>query len=178
MSCRKEVQRRDALREAALEKFPFLGRDDPRQQIEREDFLRALRRAIDVERDALPQKRRVNRLPLGVKLLRRKLAKNLVKFAIMAAHAAPGVQHFIESPVDLVFFQHINESLFKLTDCLPNFPELTSFPPSKPIKRTIIKPFFANPAKIRQPRARRNKILVKFFTNACPARDGSLIFRV
>jgi hypothetical protein len=47
-----------------------LAGNDARQQIERKNFLRPLRVAIDIERDALPQKIRVHRLPLGVEFRR------------------------------------------------------------------------------------------------------------
>ena len=52
----EKIQRRDALRKPALDVLPFLRRDDARQHVERENLFRALRVAIDVERDALPQK--------------------------------------------------------------------------------------------------------------------------
>ena len=49
------VERADALLQPALDPAPLLGADDARHEVERKNPLRALRVAIDVERDALPQ---------------------------------------------------------------------------------------------------------------------------
>ena len=64
----EKVQRGDALRQAAFEPFPFGGGNDARQKIEWEDFLRTRRIAIDVERHALPEKRKVQGLTFEFEL--------------------------------------------------------------------------------------------------------------
>ena len=69
----EEANKVFALGEPALDVFPFLRRNDARQQIERENFLRSLRVAVDIERDALPQKICVHSLPLGVEFRARHL---------------------------------------------------------------------------------------------------------
>ena len=125
----EQVQRRDALGQAAFQKFPFRGGDDARQQVERENFLRALGVAIDVERDALPQERRVHRLPLGVELRRFEVAEQPVKFPVMRPHAAFRVEHFVKTAVDLVFFQHVTKSFFERRAHFPPARPRKNFPP-------------------------------------------------
>ena len=51
----EQVDRRQALRQAAVERPPLRGGDDPRQQVERKDALGALLVAVDREGDALGQ---------------------------------------------------------------------------------------------------------------------------
>ena len=87
--------------------FPFLRRNDARQQIERENLLRTRRVAIDVERDALPEKRIINRLALGLEFRLRQIAKQLVKFLVMRANTILCIRHLVETVVDLVLLQHM-----------------------------------------------------------------------
>ena len=56
MSCDEAVQRANALLQAAFDLRPFFAADDPRQNIERPNFLQPGFMAIHVERDAhVPQ---------------------------------------------------------------------------------------------------------------------------
>ena len=103
----EKIQRRDALREAALDLLPLFRRDDPRQQIKRKNFLRALRVAINVERDALPQKIRVHRLPLGVEFRARQSLEKSLKFFVVRPIDAFCIHHFVEPSVARIFFNHI-----------------------------------------------------------------------
>jgi len=59
----EQVEGRDPLDQARLEALPLGGRDDPRDQVEREDAFRALRVVVDGEGDAPPQERQVDRRP-------------------------------------------------------------------------------------------------------------------
>lgn len=102
----EEVQRRDALRQAALEIFPFLSRDDARQQVEGENLLRPRLVAIDVERDALPEKRHVHRVPLQLERLRRQPLEVLAELAVVRARLPALIQHLVEEPFVLVSRQH------------------------------------------------------------------------
>jgi hypothetical protein len=92
----EKIQRGDALREAALDVLPFIRRDDARQKVEGENFLRPLRVAINIERDALPQKARVHRLPLGVEFRARHVPEKFLQFAVMRPVSALRVHHLIE----------------------------------------------------------------------------------
>ena len=108
----KKIQRRDALRQAAFQMFPFLGRNNARQQIKRKNFLCPRRVAINIKRDALPEKRIINRLALGLKFRLGQFAEQLVKFLIMRAHRVLRIRHLVETVVDLVLLQHIPSVVF------------------------------------------------------------------
>ena len=49
----EQIERGDALHQPALDQVPFVGGNDPRHQIKREDFLHPARVAVDGESDAL-----------------------------------------------------------------------------------------------------------------------------
>ena len=121
----EQVQRRDALRQAAFQEFPFRRRNDARQQVERENFLRPLCVAIDVERDALAQKCRVHRLPLGVEFRRLHPLEQFVEFPVMRPHAAARVEHFVKTAVDFIFSEHVTKLFFE---------RRAQFPPARPRK--------------------------------------------
>ena len=55
----EEIERGDALREAALDAIPLLRSNQARQQVVREDALRAFFAAVDGEGDALGEKREI-----------------------------------------------------------------------------------------------------------------------
>ena len=62
------VERADALREAALDRDPLLGRDDPRHQVERERTVLGAVLAGQLEGDALLHEDRVAPAPRGGKV--------------------------------------------------------------------------------------------------------------
>ena len=103
----EEVQRRDALRQPTLQILPLLGRDDARQQVEGENLLRSRRVAIDVERDALPEKGHVHRVPLELELLRRERLEVLAELPVVRPRLTVLVQHLVEEPGLVVAFQHV-----------------------------------------------------------------------
>ena len=65
----EQVQRADALFQAAFEQGPFVGRDDARDQVEGKNFLRAAVIVVDRERDALRQEGRVGEGTLALELV-------------------------------------------------------------------------------------------------------------
>jgi hypothetical protein len=73
----EQVEGGDPLDQARLEPGPFVGRDDPRDQVEREDALRALGVVVDREGDAAPQERQVDRRPPALELGQRERAQAL-----------------------------------------------------------------------------------------------------
>ena len=92
----EEIQRGDALDEAGLEFFPFGGGDDAGQEVEREDALRALGIAVNVEGDALPQEKGVDRAAFGVQLRPRDGAEAGDEFPIVGPQGPVGQEHFVE----------------------------------------------------------------------------------
>ena len=92
----EEVQRRDPLDEAGLKARPFAGRDDSRDQVEREDPLGALRVIVDGEGHAAPQEGEVDRCAPPFKLGERKGAQPLDETAIMGTNGAACCVHLVE----------------------------------------------------------------------------------
>jgi hypothetical protein len=66
-----EVQRRDALGEAALDDVPFRMRNDARDQIEGEEALGAAAVAVDGERDALNEVRKIGQFAALLECIQR-----------------------------------------------------------------------------------------------------------
>ena len=58
----EEVQRQDALRQAAFDRLPLCGGEDARHQVIGEDALGAMLLTIDGEGDALVQERKIGGL--------------------------------------------------------------------------------------------------------------------
>ena len=70
--------------------LPFLRRNDARQQVERKNFLRARRVAVDVEGDALPEKRVVNRFAPGLEFRLRQFCEQFLELLIVRARRPAG----------------------------------------------------------------------------------------
>ncbi len=98
----EQIERRDALRQSALDGLPLGAGDDARQQIVREDALGAFVAAVNGERDALVQKRHVGGLLLAPHLFSRQAEQQLIQRAIVLARLALGVEHFVEGAVQVV----------------------------------------------------------------------------
>ena len=98
----EQVDGGEPLREAALEGTPFSRGDDPRQEVEGKDSLRALRVAVDGEGNALRQER-----PIGLHLTlsqihgRRGLQFSKERLA-MRMGPARRLEHLVERPAELV----------------------------------------------------------------------------
>ena len=70
----------------ALQKLPFVRRDDARDQVERENFLRALAVVVNGERDALGQEGSVGEGALALELGLVHLLETLEQLAVMRAY--------------------------------------------------------------------------------------------
>ena len=70
----EKIERRDALRQAALDAVPLLGRNQPRQQVVGKDALGALVAPVDGEGDALGEERELGRLLAPLQLVLRAAA--------------------------------------------------------------------------------------------------------
>ena len=103
----EKIQCRDALRQAAFQHLPLFVWDDARQQIERENLLRARRVAIDIERHALPHEREVHRLALEMEFLGGDGLEQLAELGIVGSNLAAGRNHFIEKSCRVVTVEKI-----------------------------------------------------------------------
>src|SRR5579862_1258512 len=101
----EKVERGDALDESAFEKFPFLGRDDARHEVERKNAFGAARIAIDVERYALAQKREINGIAFGVKIVFSQAIESGLQLLVMAQNASIAAEHFVEKAVYMIVRQ-------------------------------------------------------------------------
>jgi len=102
----KQVQRKDALGEAPFEIFPFLGGNDARDEVERENAFGAAGIAVDVEGDTLAQEGEIDRMAFGVKILAREVAESGMEFLVMAERpAAIATEHFVEEADGVVTVQ-------------------------------------------------------------------------
>ena len=106
----KEIERGDALREAALDAVPLLRRDEARQQVVGEDALGALVAAVDGEGDALGEEREVGRLLAALQLIGGQAGQGFGKGAVVRAHFAAGLAHLVEGLVERV----VSEKRFQL----------------------------------------------------------------
>ena len=86
----EKVQRADALGQAALQEVPFVRRDDARDQVERENLLRALAVAVDGERDALREERLIGEHPFAPELVVAHLAEAVPGASRNAGAPSPG----------------------------------------------------------------------------------------
>ena len=82
----KQVEGGDALREPALDRFPFPGGDQARQQIVREDALGAFFAAVDGEGDALGEEGKIDRLLAAAQFVGGQGSKSLGERAILRPH--------------------------------------------------------------------------------------------
>src|SRR5581483_9743456 len=98
----KEIQCGDALREASLNTVPLGSRHQARQQIVREDALRALFAAINRKRDALRDKGEIGRLLAPLQLVRRQGGQRLGQCAVVLAHVAVRCAHLVEGLIERI----------------------------------------------------------------------------
>ena len=100
----EKVQRGDALRQAAFQNapIPFAGMMRGTRS-KGKILLRARRIAIDIERDALPQKRQVDRVAFVLEFGRIHRIEERVELAVMGPDHPLGIQHLIEKLIVAVF---------------------------------------------------------------------------
>src|ERR1700746_3258558 len=96
------MRRRDALREAALNRFPFGGRDDPGEQIVRKDSLCALVAPINGERNALIEEGLVRLMFAALQLVPPQIQEQVVQRAILFSRMVYGAEHLVISAVQLI----------------------------------------------------------------------------
>ncbi len=92
----EEVEGVDALSQAGLDAVPLRGLHDARHDIERQHALDAGAVAVDVERDAQVDERRVSRLLQPSELAVRQGFDRLDQQACFLARAAIAVEQFVE----------------------------------------------------------------------------------
>ena len=92
----EEVERVDALDHAALDVIPLRPRDDPGDQVEREDPLEPLLLAVDGEADALIQERRVDGVPPRLELLDAQSGESLGEHAVVRPRPSRRLEHLVE----------------------------------------------------------------------------------
>ena len=97
-----EVERADALLQAALDEAPFRRRDDPWHQIERKDPLGSSPIAVDVEGNAHVEERALRGLLPPEELAVGQSFDELAERARRRARLAVGVEHFIEEAAGFV----------------------------------------------------------------------------
>ena len=112
----EQVERADALLQAALDAAPFRGRDDPRHDIERKDPLGAGAVAVDVEGDAHVQERALGGLLPAEELAVGQRFDELAERARRRPRLAVGVEHLIEEAAGFVVGEpHGNRAVWALT---------------------------------------------------------------
>ena len=87
----EEVEGGDALDQPALDRVPFGGRDDARQQIVGKDAFGAARVAVDGEGDALVQEGEVGGPLPFFQLRRRQFEQALIELFVLRPRHAVGV---------------------------------------------------------------------------------------
>ena len=105
----EQIERGDALRQAALDARPFLVGEDARQQVVGENSLGAFLASVDGEGDALMQKGQIGDLLAAAQLRGRKLANGVEKMLVMRADAARSVDHFIERVIETIFLKWLRQ---------------------------------------------------------------------
>ena len=103
----KQVQRRDSLDESALDLVPFLGGNDARQQIERENAFRPLVVVVNREGNALAEKSGSGQGAFPLKFLAVHFLEARQQFAVMGPRHAGSGKHFIKKIPDLIIGEEI-----------------------------------------------------------------------
>jgi hypothetical protein len=98
----EEIERRDALRQAALNRIPFTASNDARQQIVREDFFRAFFASVDREGDALIKKRQVGSLLAAAQFFGGQIEQALIERKLAGARRPFAVEHLVISGVEMI----------------------------------------------------------------------------
>ena len=102
----EQVQGRDPLGQPPLDDVPLVGRDDPRDQVEREDLLHPRPVLVDVERDPLVAERDVGHLgPADERVLPHGRQPG-GGAGVVRPRGPGGVEHLVEQPVHLVRIEH------------------------------------------------------------------------
>src|SRR6266568_2701945 len=112
----EQVQRVDALLETLLDPAPFGGRNNPRQNIEREDFFHSRLLPIHVEGDAHLQQRSFG-CPLAIKdFVFRQGLQGVEQAARRCAWPCRRSEHFVEELADFVIVEAHKSTCTRPTD--------------------------------------------------------------
>jgi len=98
----EQVQRVNALLQAALDRAPLGRGDNPRNEVEREDALRAFVRAVDVERDAHGEQRTFGRSLATLDLTGRQRVEDLRQRLRTRTWSARAGEHLVEESFRIV----------------------------------------------------------------------------
>ena len=98
----EHVQRGEPLNQPALDRLPFVRRDDARQQIVGKDALGALVVAVDREGHALMQERAVGILLAVAQIRRRQLEQAAMQRLVRLARLARSIEHLVVAVVECV----------------------------------------------------------------------------
>ena len=98
----EKIQRRDPLRQSALNFLPFRRRDDSGQQIVRKNPLRSLLASIDGESDSLVEKRLVGLVFAAPQFVRPQVQKQIVERTILLARVVRGAEHLVVGAIQFV----------------------------------------------------------------------------
>ena len=98
----EQIERGQALRQAALDRLPLGGGEHARQQIVGKDALGPGLIAVDGERDALLQERAIGvALPLA-EIVRRQFQQAIEERAILRARLSARFEHLVEAVIELI----------------------------------------------------------------------------
>jgi hypothetical protein len=98
----KQIDCREALREAAFQRVPLGRIDDARQQVERKDALRALIVSVDGKGDAARQKRSIGFHLMPAQLVGCDQRELFQQRAVHVARPPGALEHLIERGIELV----------------------------------------------------------------------------
>ena len=91
----KKIKRGDSLFQTALDFLPFVGGDDPWNQVERKNSLRSLGVAVNREGHALPQKRERSQFALAIELFFLQLRETLEQSFVVRPGLSRRGKHFV-----------------------------------------------------------------------------------
>ncbi len=100
----EQIEHGDALAQASIDAGPFLGGDDARQKIGRDDPLGRLVVAVDGEGDALMQEGEFAGLLAAQELAGRQRGQSPVECGVVRAHRAVGGEHLVIGLAQRVVF--------------------------------------------------------------------------
>ena len=103
----KQIERGDALHQPALDQFPFLRRNDARNEIERENPFRSLVVVVDGEGNALAEKRGGGQGAFALEFFALHFREALEQFAVMGPRHAGAGKHFVEKFSDFVIGEKV-----------------------------------------------------------------------
>jgi hypothetical protein len=96
--------------EPALDGFPFIGRDDARDEIERKRLLDAARIAVNGKRDPLVAERHVRHAPATIERGGVQLGESAGDGGVVSTRMAAIGEHLVEHAVDFILIPHTSRA--------------------------------------------------------------------